>query len=274
MKYRVNPFLSWALSSAFLLAVISGILLAYPFHEKAPFVSTVGIDTVVPYGWFLRRLHYFSSWGTLILLLWHAGEALWARAEERRRPLPWLALSLSLPLIFLAAFTGYVIRWDETGKLAGFIAESLSLKLPVIGPYLNALLFTVREGGIHRPYLFHFWASLVLLGLYGIWHFRARRWPAEPFLLVFAVCGALALFLPVGLHAPGPHLLVKGPWFFVGVQEALRHGPPFLAGILLPSLGPTFYFLVRVPSLRRLSLFGLILWSAGYGMLTLWGLLR
>ena len=273
-KYRVNPRISWALAAAFLVAVISGVFLAYPFSENTPFVSTVGLENVVPFGRFFRRLHYFSAWLTLGLLFYHAAESLRAGAYERRSLWSWLALTLSLVLILLIAFTGYVARWDETGRLAGFIAESLSQKIPYLGKYLNGLLFMVREDGVHRPYLFHFYASFLVLTVSGVWHFRLRRLPAEDLALVLLLCGLLALVLPVGLHAPGPYLLVKGPWFFVGIQEALRHAPPELAGLLFPALGPVFYFSLRWPALRRPALAGLLLWTLLYGGLTLYGLWR
>ena len=274
LRYRVNPRVSWALAAAFLVAVISGLFLAYPFSETAPFISTVGLENVVPFGRFFRRLHYFSAWLTLGFLFYHAAESLWAKAYERRTAGRWLALTLSLVLILLIAFTGYVARWDETGRLAGFIAESLSLKIPYLGKYLNGLLFMVREGGVHRPYLFHLYASFLVLLISGIWHFRLRRLPAEDLGLVLLLCGLLAFLLPVGLHAPGPYLLVKGPWFFVGIQEALRHAPPEVAGLVFPALGPVFYFGVRWPRVREIALGGLVFWSLLYGGFTLYGLLR
>ncbi|MBX6422416.1 cytochrome b N-terminal domain-containing protein [Thermosulfurimonas sp. F29] len=262
------------LTAALLVAVASGLFLAYPFSESAPFVSTVGIENVVPFGDFWRRVHYFSAWLVLLSLLYHAVEALLARAYLRRTPLSWLGLTLSLPLLFILAFTGYITRWDETGRLAGYIAESLTLKIPLAGKTLDALLFMVREDGVHRAYLFHIYGSLGLLLGMGVWHFRLRRLPLSELLLALVLCCGAALVIPVGLHAPGTYLLVKGPWFFVGIQEALRHLRPEVAGLLFPLAGPVFYLVVVFPRVRRAALLGLTLWGLLYGGLTLWGLWR
>ncbi len=273
-RYRVNTFIAWGATICFLIALVSGVILAYPFSEARPLVSTVGIENVVPFGWFLRRLHYFSALLSVIGLLIHAGEALLARAYQKRTAFYWMMLTLSVLVILGIAFTGYVLRGDETGRLAGYIAESLALTLPYGGKFLNALLFMVREDGVHRVYLFHFWASFLVFGLAGIWHFRLRALPPENLGLWLLVCGGLALWVPVGLEAEGMSLTVRGPWFFVGVQEALRHVPPAVGGLLLPALGPFLYALLVWGRAERLLRVFLVIWLIFYLGLSLYGFWR
>lgn len=266
--------MAWGLTVNFLVAIVTGILLAYPFNESYPLLSTVGIENVVPFGRFFRRLHYWSGFFTLILLFYHAAETLVAEGYRRRDWARWLALCATLPLLIMIAFTGYVVRGDETGRFAGYIAESLVLKVPLLGPLLNACLCLVRESGVHRPYLFHSYASLVLFFVSGIWHFRLRRLPLEDLLGWLLAPMILTLVYPLGLHAPGPYLLVKGPWFFLGIQEALRYFPPVWAGILFPALGILLYVLVKMDSLRKWVLGGLLVWTGVYMFFMVCGLLR
>ena len=271
-RYRVSPRLSWGLAASLVLAVISGLVLAYPYRESFPFVSALTIENVVPFGRLFRRLHYLSGLLFLALLLWHAAEALLSESYRRRSWPRWAALTAALPVGFLLSFTGYLARGDETGRFAGYIAETLSLKVPLLGPVVNALLFGLREEGVHRAYLFHFYGSLGLLFLYGLWHFRLRRLPLEDLLLWSTLTLAAVPFIPLGFHGPGFHLLVKGPWFFVGVQEALRHFPPWLAGIVFPALGPALY--LGTKAWPRACGMALLLWTLLYGGFTVVGLAR
>ena len=273
-KYRVNPRIAWGLSASFLVAIVTGIVLAYPFDEAQPLLSTVGIENVVPFGWFFRRLHYWSGFFTLVLLFYHVAETLVGEGYRRRDWLRWLALCVTIPIMILIVFTGYVIRGDETGRFAGYIAESLILKIPLLGPPLNAVLFMIQDSGVHRAYLFHFYASLVLFFVSGIWHFRLRRLPPEDLLVWLLLPSILSLVYPLGLHAPGPHLLVKGPWFFLGIQEALRYFPPVWAGIVFPTLGILLYVGVKMEGLRKWVLKGLLVWTGVYTFFMVYGLWR
>ncbi|WP_168719644.1 cytochrome b N-terminal domain-containing protein [Thermosulfurimonas marina] len=271
-RYRVSPRLSWGLAATLVVVVVSGLVLAYPYREAFPFLSTLAIENVVPFGRLFRRIHYLSGLLFVVLLLWHGVEALLSESYQRRSWLRWTALTATLPLGLLLAFTGYVARGDETGRLAGYIAETLSLKIPFLGPLLNALFFGVREEGVHRAYLFHIYGTGALLLLSGIWHFRLRRLPLEDLLFWATLTLAAVPFLPLGLHGPGFHLLVKGPWFFVGIQEALRHLPPRLAGIVFPALGPMLY--LGTKAWPRACGRALLLWTLLYGGLTVVGLVR
>ena len=90
-KYRVSPRLSWGLAASLVLAVISGLVLAYPYRESFPFVSALTIENVVPFGRLFRRIHYLSGLLFLALLLWHAAEALLSESYRRRSWPRWAA---------------------------------------------------------------------------------------------------------------------------------------------------------------------------------------
>ncbi len=254
--------------------ILSGLVLAYPYKETLPLVSTVGIENLVPFGRLFRRLHYLTGLLTLVFLLYHAFEAWRAQSYERRSWLRWLGLGLTLPWMFLLAFTGYIARGDQTGLFAGYIAETLSLHVPFLGPYVNAFFFLVREEGVHRAYWFHLYGSGLMLLTVGLWHFRLRRTPLNHLLYWGTFSLALVPFLPLGLHGPGNYLLVKGPWFFVGIQEALRYLPPTWAGVIFPLLGPALYIGIKASSGRTVFKVAFLLWLGTYGGLTIVGLAR
>ncbi len=272
MSYLPRPWVSWGAGAAFLLALISGLILSYPYREELPLISTVGIEGVVPLGEVFRALHYFSGELAFLLLFWHTGEALLSRAYERRDVLSWTALVATYPLLLLALFTGYIIRGDETGLSAGRIAEHLALKVPFLGWLINRLFFALAEEGVHRAYLAHIFVSVGLfLGL-STWHFRLRRLKLEDIALWAILALALGILFPPGLEAPPFPTHIKGPWFFLGIQEALRHAPPYLAGLIFPAL-PLFSLWAYKWRPRAAGL-SLILWHVAYFLLLLKGALR
>jgi len=234
LRFRPRAWVSWGLTASFLLALASGVWISYPFREELPLISTVGIETVIPFGAFFRAFHFYAGQLTFLLLLWHLVEALWARAPQRRSLRDWFLLVLSLPLVTLALFTGYIIRGDQTGFSAGQIAEHLALRVPLIGMYVNRLLFALSESGVHRAFMAHVYLSVIVFVVAGIWHFRLRALRLDDLLLWALGAGILAFFWPVKLEAETFVPLIKGPWFFLGVQELLRHLPPLWAGVVFP----------------------------------------
>jgi ubiquinol-cytochrome c reductase cytochrome b subunit len=272
LKYRVSAWISWGLASCLLLAVFSGVVISYPFREEIPLLSTVGLETVIPLGAFFRAFHYYTGQLSFLLLLWHLLEALLSRGDLKRPLWAWSMLVLILPLLTLSLFTGYIVRGDQTGLAAGQIAEHLALKVPFLGVVINRLLFAVSEDGIHRAFMAHLYLSSGILVISGLWHFRLKALRGEDLLWWTLLAGVLALLRPVSLEAPNLSPLLKGPWFFLGIQELLRHWPPVMAGLIFPLIPILGLLLYRFAS-KTCSLL-LLAWTISYAILTFWGAMR
>ncbi len=273
MRFRkLNPWISWGLAATFSLAVLSGLVVSYPYHEEHPLVTTVGLETVVPFGSFFRAFHYFSGQLTLLLILWHTIEAMLCRYERRRSWWAWMALVLSVPGVLFILFTGYIIRGDETGYAAGHIAEHLAQSIPLIGGIIDHLFFLVTKDGVHRAWLAHVYFSGLVFFLAGLFHFRLRALRSVDLAAWGSFCTLLALILPASLETYTEATLIKGPWFFLGVQELLRYLPPLIAGVLFPAVPALallgFYWWPRA------SAWILGLWLVVYSLLTMIGALR
>ncbi len=272
LKSQLRPWVSWGLAASFLLAILTGIILSYPFREDSPLVSTVGIEAVVPFGYLFRYLHYYTGQFTFLLLVWHTTEALLSKAYERRSFKDWFLLTSTYPLTILALFTGYIVRGDETGFAAGRIAENLAASIPFLGSILNRIFFAVTEEGVHRAYMAHVFFSIGVLVALGIWHFRPRRLSIKDLSLWATAALSLSFLYPPALEAPFFSTNLKGPWFFLGVQELLRHLSPFWAGILFPLL--PLLALGLYPKNPRVAFWGLLGWHLVYFFLLLRGLWR
>lgn len=257
------------------LSVISGIIVALQYNPAEPFHSTSAIELIAPFGSFWRGLHYYASQAFFLLLLCHFAAITCENTHYYSRA-TWVRLSLSLPVAVLLLFTGYILRDDATGEAAGQIAENIMLSVPVVGAWCNDLLLSVTANGVKRVYANHL-AGLMLVGAWCVWpHIRhySARW--RDHLPVTCLAFLLAVFLVAPMEPQRFGLVhIAGPWFFLGLQEALRYMHPFWAGIVLPGL-----LLVAVLNLphkgrrRKTYLAGIGLWLVIYAALTMVSTLR
>ncbi len=255
-----------------MLAIVSGIFLAFPFRPEIPLISTVGIEGVVPFGDFMRSFHFYTGQLAFLTLVVHIVESLLSASYEKKTWLSWTLLVASFPVTVFALFSGYVIRGDEIGASAGHIAESLVLEIPFFGSVLNHIILAVTEEGIHRTYMAHICFSFLLLIALMAWHFRLTRLKLED-LAFWAVIAMLpTMFYPPILRPVNPDLSVLGPWFFVGIQELLRHFPPFYAGIIFPAI--PILALVFFKKFPRACAMVLIAWHSLYLILSVIGFSR
>jgi ubiquinol-cytochrome c reductase cytochrome b subunit len=230
-----NKWGGQALISLF-VSSLSGIFLAWQYNHLEPFYSTASIEISAPFGSFWRSLHYYSSQAFFLLLICHLAIIIWKNTSELKRS-SWIRLTLSVPVALLLLFTGYVLRGDATGDAAGTIAEHITLSIPVIGTFINDLLFAIQVNGMKRIYTNHL-ITLMILGGVCIWpHLRRYtvRWRDHLLLVLATILLSVLLTAPIEPDHLGI-LHIRGPWFFLGLQELLRYIPVFWAGIFFPTL--------------------------------------
>lgn len=218
------------------ISIISGVIIALQYNSAEPFYSTSTIELIVPYGSFWRAMHYYSSQAFFLLLALHFFAVIWDNTHYYSRT-TWVRLTLSIPVSLLLLFTGYILRDDATGEAAGLIAENITLSVPLIGEWMNSLLFSVTADGVKRVYANHL-AGLMIVGMYCVWpHLRryTTRWRDN--LPAIAIILVLSIILITPMEPARIGLLhIAGPWFFLGLQEALRYMHPFWAGIAFPGI--------------------------------------
>ncbi|WP_417913969.1 cytochrome b N-terminal domain-containing protein [Candidatus Electronema sp. JM] len=246
------------------ISLLSGLVLGLQYNPAEPSYSVATIELVVPFGFFWRSLHYYSSQFFFLLLLAHLAAVLW----ENRVPFSrtaWLRLSAAVLIALLLLFSGYILRGDATGDAAGAITENILRSVPLFGKPLNQLLADLSSAGLRKIYLHHI-AGLVLLGGFCLWpHLRrySALWRNHAALIVVTLAVAVVLKAPLDQERFGL-LHIGGPWFFLGMQELLRHLPPFWAGIALPAIpAAALLFLPAQGRARTACLLLLAAWLAG-----------
>lgn len=264
--------------AALLASIGSGFIVAYQYEVADPFVTSVAIEAVLPFGAFWRALHFWTGQAFFLLLIYHAWQSIDDLPKISKRPSSrrqWTVLSLTLPIGIFVLFTGYVLRYDGTGQAAGTIAEHLLLKVPLIGSGLNRFLMACTDEGLSRVYLLHLLLTVLLWGIGTWYHTRRVILSRKIFLSVLACSIAVAVLFNAPIDLPGKNIdLIQGPWFFLGVQELLRHFPPFEAGILYPLVPVIAFASLPWAGNGKIPLSILIGWLVTYFGLSLAGWLR
>ncbi len=272
-----------------LVVGFSGILVTFyyvPTPEQAA-QSVQQLTYLVPFGWLMRNLHYWSAQLLVLVAALHLLRVIFTGAYLPPRRLNYLLGLSLLVLCLLMDFTGYVLRWDEGVHWALVAGTNLVKSIPGAGGSLYAMLVGGSQIGattLIRFYAWHLFGLTCAIVIILVWHiFRVRRDGGiavappesrhdspritrkelahrEALAMLWAgfVLIMLAIFVPAPL-APGiqegstPASESLAPWFFLWVQQLLRMGDPFIYGILVPLGAVVLLALVPYLAPGRLS---------------------
>jgi ubiquinol-cytochrome c reductase cytochrome b subunit len=184
-------------------------------------------------------------------------------------------VTASVGLGIFALFSGYVIRYDGTGQAAGTIAEHLMLSVPFVGKALDRLLLGISNDGMNRIYAVHILMGALCWGIGTWYHTRRVVMPASAFLTALALLATFSLFVhaPLDVLSSDMHL-IKGPWFFLAIQEMLRGIEPFWAGIVFPAIPILAVGLLPWIRHRRWIAALMIVWCACYIVASITAIMR
>ncbi len=207
-------------TASFVLAALTGAVLAIPYDPANAYGSIATLLLANAPGSFFRNLHYWSAQFCLVLSVLHLADHLWLSTEGRVRRGAWLRLTLSLPILVYLMLSGFLLRGDLEGQQALRIVSQILGQVPVLGAPLVTLLFG-RGGRLDVVYVQHAATATILVWLFIQEHTR-RLWPRPA---AFLAAGLAATLLSLGF-SPGLHdgldPIVKGPWYFLGLQEILH----------------------------------------------------
>ncbi len=169
-------------------------------------------------------------------------------------------------------FTGFLLRGDADTLQARQIVENLTGKIPLFGNLLTYSLFG-KQGSFQLIYFNHI-ATFTIISLYLIFeHSRKIMAEKKTFLLSVTLIFFISFFISAPLH-DNVHPTVKGPWYFLGLQDLLHwfSHPQWLLIIVTAVL-----MLVYLAGLKRYGIYFssrriLLILSFVYILLTLDGL--
>jgi quinol-cytochrome oxidoreductase complex cytochrome b subunit len=270
-------------AAIFLMLVlgVTGILEMF-YYAPNPQGAALSVQTItyhVPFGGFIRNLHYWAAQALIVVSAVHFLRVIFTAAYGKPRRFNYLLGLALFVLALMLDFTGYILRWDVDICWPLTTGTNLLKTIPLIGDFL----YRVAVGGgdacetaLLRFYTWHIFGLTILVVILGFWHaFRVRRdggiavppphlradatrlprneLVRREILAIFVVSIALILIsilFPAPIAAamtekPSPTADARAPWFFLWVQEMLKWGDPFIFGILVP-MG-ILVFLVLIP---------------------------
>lgn len=155
---------SYALGSlvllAFVLQVLTGIALATAYVPSTAnaFESLVYITEEATLGSLLRGLHNYGASAMIIAIGLHIIQTFLVGAYKFPREANWLTGTVLLVLTLALAFTGQLLRWDQTAYWSTFVLTSQIERTPIIGDQLANLALagdTVSGATLTRFYALH-----------------------------------------------------------------------------------------------------------------------
>lgn len=235
------------LSFGFLgVSALSGVLLVPFYSPTAPWDSLEKIQGGLAWGFFLRAVHAYASFGVLVTATLHLSQVLMARTERQLPAGVWWRSVLLLPVTVAALLGGFVLRGDAEAVAALAIWKRILESLPLAGAEIARFFLGSAPGDLGAVALHHAGTLTLLLWFFTAEHAGRLLPDTRGTVLAALVSLALAGTVPLRLGAPPAvapaHLL--GPWSLLGLQGALVHLPA-AAGWLLPTAFVLLLGLVR-----------------------------
>jgi ubiquinol-cytochrome c reductase cytochrome b subunit len=145
---------------AFLLQVMTGIALALAYiPSTANAYDTLQFIThQAPFGNVLRGMHYFGASAMVLLIGIHMARTFLMGAYKFPREVNWLTGVVLFGVTILIAFTGQLLRWDQTAVWSIAVAAEQAGRAPIIGRALARFLLAGDTWGgqtLSRFFAFH-----------------------------------------------------------------------------------------------------------------------
>ena len=211
----------WIASASLLICAVSGILLAIPYDFTRAHQSLSELLLFNPTGTLVRNTHYWSAQLFFVFSVLHIYDHLAKNTETNiRHTRTWLILCVVPVFLGYEMISGFILKGDAAGIQARRILASLFESIPVIGKMLSAA-FSGIDDNQQVVYIQHVATGTIFLFIAVYEHVRTI-WPKRrSWLIVFGIILIISVLFRAPLEQAESDC-IKGPWFFVGIQEMLH----------------------------------------------------
>ncbi len=229
LSIKLYDTYGWIAIASLLVCGLTGVFLIIPFDPVKAYESVTTFVTTNPAASFTRNLHYWSAQMFLIFTIFHfiehfrkAEDILYSGGEPKKlvRKGTWTRLVLSIIVVFYVMLSGFILKDDADSRQAHLILSSLLSAIPFIGNFLSTAVSGTSESLI-TLYLHHAATATIIIFIVVFEHVRSIKvkWPT--FIITSLIVIVLSSFFRAPL-AQANEAVMKGPWFFIGVQEMLH----------------------------------------------------
>lgn len=188
-----------ALFLLIIIQVLTGIflMLYYIPSWNSSLDSIIYIQEQVFLGWLVRGIHYWNMVILVLLIGVHMTRTFISAAYKQPRELIWVLGVTLLLLMVGVAFTGSILRWDQSGYFDALVGLKIASWTPLIGPWLAQLWRgsdVVGPAMLTRTFTLHVWilpvalllvasihiTLLVIQGQFGSWVNYEPEPPGSP----------------------------------------------------------------------------------------------
>lgn len=145
--------------AVFLLQVVTGIALASGYvTSTGSAYDSLQFITAHRLGSFIRGMHAFGASAMVVLIGIHTIRVYLMAAYKYPRQMNWLTGAGLLLFTLLMAFTGQLLRWDQTGFWTAVVAAEQAGRTPIIGNWLGHFILagdTVSGATLSRFFAAH-----------------------------------------------------------------------------------------------------------------------
>ncbi len=249
------------------LGITGGLLMIYYTptltgcgNLSCAFQSVQRINDTVPFGWFLRNVHYAASNAMVLLALLHLYYQYFSGRFKIKNDILWVTGVIYGIITGVEAYSGYDLLFNQRAGLAIEIGASLTNALPSIGGALRIATFgTGFADFILRLYAAHVFIFPMVMIILTFIHFP--RYLVFDLPVISTVVGGIfivASVFPVDLgiaYNPGFGRITMPEWYVTALYALLRteYDKAVMGGIM-----PTLLFVMAlvipfVDTSRKLS---------------------
>lgn len=273
LRDRVNKF-RWPsagqiATAAFLVCTLSGIVIAIPYDVTNAYLSVSLIASNNVWSALSRNLHYWSAQAFFIFTLIHLFNHLKKNTPKRLSHSKWLHLVVSVPFLFWVMLSGFILKGDAESEQAHNILNSLLDSIPLIGSALTAF-FSGKSDSLQITYIHHIATATIFLAFVIMEHTGVLIPKSKVLIPSFIALLLISASIQAPLHN-GINPELKGPWFFIGLQEILHFATTPVLALLIPLILIIIVYLFRrKPSSLHSPLYKLLIGvTILYGLITL-----
>lgn len=165
---RLNPLyhLGSLAILMFLIACVTGVYL-FMFYDLDPANAYHSVQQVSanPIHGIVRSMHRYSSDLLVIFIVLHFTQTL--LTGKYKRAISWVSGIVSFLIVLIIGVTGFILVWDEKGKLVGYLTAKFFTVLPIFDPSIAGSFISNNLdyiGGFFKVSLFgHVFFSFFLI---------------------------------------------------------------------------------------------------------------